>query len=107
MQGKEKHCERKFGRIFVDCDDSPLRRSAPAPPKGEPLAGRSTLSGTLEVYADAKSRALLTRAAASGQAPCQAAVNPGSVTEGDGEGQMPVKSKLGVYSSRALLFCCI
>ena len=31
----------------------------------------------------------------------------GAVTEGDGEGHTPVRSKLGVYSSLALLFCCM
>ena len=26
LQGKEKHCERKFGRIFVDCDGKRIGR---------------------------------------------------------------------------------
>ena len=41
---------------------------SPAPPKGEPLAGRAALSGTPEVRYGAKGRALLQRSAASGQA---------------------------------------
>ena len=40
---------------------------SPAPPKGEPLAGRATLSWTPEARYGAKGRALLQRAAASGQ----------------------------------------
>ena len=47
----------------------PLRRSAPALPKGEPLAGRATSYWTPEARYDAKGRALLQRAAASGQYP--------------------------------------
>ena len=46
----------------------PLRRSAPAPPKGEPLAGRATSYWTPEARYGVKGRALLQRAAASGQA---------------------------------------
>ena len=45
----------------------PLRRSAPALPKGEPLAGRATSYWTLKARYGAKGRALLQRAAASGQ----------------------------------------
>ena len=45
----------------------PLRRSAPAPPKGEPLACRSGFHWTLKARRGAKGRALLQRAAASGQ----------------------------------------
>ena len=41
---------------------------SPAPPKGEPLAGRAALSGTPEARYSAKGRALLQRPAASGQA---------------------------------------
>ena len=41
---------------------------APAPPKGEPLAGRVTFHWTPEARYGAKGRALLQRAAASGQA---------------------------------------
>ena len=41
---------------------------SPAPPKGEPLAGRATSYWTPEARYDAKERALLQRAAASGQA---------------------------------------
>ena len=41
---------------------------APAPPKGEPLAGRATSYWTPEARYGAKGRALLQRAAASGQA---------------------------------------
>ena len=39
----------------------------PAPPKGEPLAGRATFRWTPEARQGAKGRALLQRAAASGQ----------------------------------------
>ena len=42
--------------------------SVTAPPKGEPLAGRATSYWTPEVRQGAKGRALLQRAAASGQA---------------------------------------
>ena len=45
----------------------PLRRFAPALPKGEALAGRATSYWTPEARQDAKGRALLTGAAASGQ----------------------------------------
>ena len=45
----------------------PLRRFAPALPEGEPLAGRVTFHWTPEVRYGAKGRALLQRAAASGQ----------------------------------------
>ena len=45
----------------------PLRRSSPAPPKGEPLAGRATSYCLPEARYGAKGRALLQRAAASGQ----------------------------------------
>ena len=45
----------------------PLRRFAPAPPRGEPLAGRATFHWTPEVRQGAKGRALLTGTAASGQ----------------------------------------
>ena len=41
---------------------------SPAPPKGEPLAGRATSYWTPEPRYGAKGRALLQRAAASGQA---------------------------------------
>ena len=41
---------------------------SPAPPKGEPLAGRATSYWTPEARYGAKGRALLQRAAASGQA---------------------------------------
>ena len=41
---------------------------SPAPPKGEPLAGRGTFHWTPEARYGAKGRALLQRAAASGQA---------------------------------------
>ena len=41
---------------------------SPAPPKGEPLAGRATFYWTSEARYGAKGRALLQRAAASGQA---------------------------------------
>ena len=41
---------------------------SPAPPKGEPLAGRATSYWTPEARQGAKGRALLQRAAASGQA---------------------------------------
>ena len=44
------------------------RRSLPLLPEGEPLAGRAALSWTSEVQYGAKGRALLQRAAASGQA---------------------------------------
>ena len=44
------------------------RRSSPLPPKGEPLAGRATSYWTPEARQGAKGRALLQRAAASGQA---------------------------------------
>ena len=44
------------------------RRSSPLPPKGEPLAGRATSYWTPEARYGAKGRALLQRAAASGQA---------------------------------------
>ena len=40
----------------------------PAPPKGEPLAGRATFYWTPEARYGAKGRALLQRAASSGQA---------------------------------------
>ena len=40
---------------------------SPAPPKGEPLAGRGTFHWTPEARYGAKGRALLQRAAASGQ----------------------------------------
>ena len=43
----------------------PLRRCAPAPPKGEPLAGRATSYWMPEARYGAKGRALLQRAAAS------------------------------------------
>ena len=43
------------------------RRSSPLPPKGEPLAGRATFRWTLKARRGAKGRALLQRAAASGQ----------------------------------------
>ncbi len=46
----------------------PLRRFAPALPKGEPLAGRSAFVWTPEARYGAKGRALLTGTAASGQA---------------------------------------
>ena len=46
----------------------PLRRFAPAPPKGEPLACRATLRWTHKAQQCAKRRASLTGAAASGQA---------------------------------------
>ena len=46
----------------------PLRRFAPAPPKGEPLAGRATFDWTPKARYGAKGRALLTGTAASGQA---------------------------------------
>ena len=46
----------------------PLRRCAPALPEGEPLAGRVTFHWTPEARYGAKGRALLQRAAASGQA---------------------------------------
>ena len=46
----------------------PLRRFAPALPEGEPLAGRVTFHWTPEARYGAKGRALLQRAAASGQA---------------------------------------
>ena len=42
--------------------------SVPAPPKGEPLAGRVTFHWTPEARYGAKGRALLQRPAASGQA---------------------------------------
>ena len=45
----------------------PLRRFAPAPPEGEPLAGRVTFHWTPEARQGAKGRALLTGTAASGQ----------------------------------------
>ncbi len=67
-----------IGRLFVGAILSqcravwkhpcPLRRSAPAPPKGEPLAGRATSYCLPETRYGAKGRALLQRAAASGQA---------------------------------------
>ena len=41
--------------------------SSPAPPEGEPLAGRVTFVWTLKARRGAKGRALLQRAAASGQ----------------------------------------
>ena len=45
----------------------PLRRFASALPEGEPLAGRITFHWTPEARQDAKGRALLAGAAASGQ----------------------------------------
>ena len=67
-----------IGRLFVGAILSqcravwqhpcPLRRSAPAPPKGEPLAGRATSYCLPETRYGAKGRALLQRAAASEQA---------------------------------------
>ena len=45
----------------------PLRRFAPAPPKGEPLASRATFRWTHKARQGAKERASLTGAAASGQ----------------------------------------
>ena len=45
----------------------PLRRFAPAPPEGEPLAGRATSYWTPKARYGAKGRALLAGAAASGQ----------------------------------------
>ena len=50
------------------CNGSPLRRYAPALPEGEPLACRSGSCWTPEARQGAKGRALLQRAAASGQA---------------------------------------
>ena len=51
----------------LSCRACPLRRFAPALPKGEPLAGRATSYWTPEARYGAKGRALLQRAAASGQ----------------------------------------
>ena len=52
----------------LSCRACPLRRFAPALPKGEPLAGRATFDWTPEARYGAKGRALLTGTAASGQA---------------------------------------
>ena len=61
--------ESSYRCIFVlSQHPCPLRRYAPAPPKGEPLAGRATSYWTPEARYGAKGRALLQRAAASGQA---------------------------------------
>ena len=54
--------------VVLSCRACPLRRFAPAPPKGEPLAGRATFYWTPEARYGAKGRALLQRAASSGQA---------------------------------------
>ena len=51
----------------LSCRACPLRRFAPAPPEGEPLAGRATSYWTPEARYGAKGRALLTGTAASGQ----------------------------------------
>ena len=60
--------ESSYRCVFVlSQHPCPLRRSAPAPPKGEPLAGRATFRWTLKARYGAKGRALLQRAAASGQ----------------------------------------
>ena len=61
--------ELSYRCIFVlSQHPCPLRRYAPAPPKGEPLAGRATSYWMPEARYGAKGRALLQRAAASGQA---------------------------------------
>ena len=52
----------------LSCRACPLRRFAPALPKGEPLAGRATSYWTPKARYGAKGRALLTGTAASGQA---------------------------------------
>ena len=51
----------------LSCRACPLRRFAPAPPEGEPLAGRATSYWTPKARYGAKGRALLTGTAASGQ----------------------------------------
>ena len=51
----------------LSCRACPLRRFAPALPKGEPLAGRTTSYWTPKARYGAKGRALLTGTAASGQ----------------------------------------
>ncbi len=58
-----------FCRAFSTNSRSPLRHcfAMPPLPKGEALAGRSGLCWTPEARQDAKGRALLQRAAASGQ----------------------------------------
>ena len=61
--------ESSYRCVFVlSQHPCPLRRSAPAPPEGEPLAGRATSYCLPEARQGAKGRALLQRAAASGQA---------------------------------------
>ena len=52
----------------LSCRACPLRRFAPALPKGEPLAGRATSYWTPKARYGAKGRALLQRAGISGQA---------------------------------------
>ena len=52
----------------LSCRACPLRRFSPAPPEGEPLAGRATSHWTPEARYGAKGRALLQRAGISGQA---------------------------------------
>ena len=71
----------------------PLRRSAPALPKGEPLAGRATSYWTLKARYGAKGRALLQRAAASGQYPL-------SSCRESRQRSTPVSEKIRLCSSR-------
>ena len=71
----------------------PLRRSAPALPKGEPLAGRATSCWTPEARYDVKGRALLQRAAASGQYPL-------SSCRESRQRSTPVSEKIRLCSSR-------
>ena len=54
--------------VVLSCRACPLRRFAPALPKGEPLACRSAFVWTPKARYGAKGRALLTGTAASGQA---------------------------------------
>ena len=58
-----ERCHRCF---FVSLwHPCPLRRFAPAPPEGEPLAGRATFYWTLKAQYNAKKSALLPRLAAA------------------------------------------
>ena len=77
----------------LSCRACPLSRFAPALPKGEPLAGRATSYWTPEARYDAKGRALLQRAAASGQYPL-------SSCRESRQRSTPVSEKIRLCSSR-------